>query len=298
MKTRCIAFINFKGGVGKTASVVNLGATLAKYHDKRVLIVDLDPQCNSSLWLLQPSIFRAHTQGGRRSTFQIFEDQVMGTHLFDFEEAMIPGVPHAEYPLIAKLDLLPGAVELLRVEDKIHQNKYASNFYTFLQRALKPHFAHYDYVLFDCPPNLYSVTKNALFATDYCHIPFVPDYLSLSGFQILAEEIELFYDRVSGQMTGRKRPKIASLMVSHYRASGNVYAHAINELELQLAQLIAVGQVHPKTAILTPYVRHNVAVAESTNVHLPVILHKPNSDGALDYAQLAENFLKHYEETL
>ena len=179
------AFINFKGGVGKTAMVVNIGASLAYYHHKKVLIVDLDPQSNASLWLMQPQHWRNHTQRGVRSTYQLFLDHIKGTKHFDFEEAVVPGVPwHGGVSLLPHLDLLPAAVELLRVEDSIHHNKFVQ-FYKFVFMSLKPYFDKYDYVFFDCPPNVYAVTQNALFAADACVVPYVPDFLSLSGFNIL-----------------------------------------------------------------------------------------------------------------
>ncbi|NJK90725.1 MAG: ParA family protein [Blastochloris sp.] len=294
MATKVISFINFKGGVGKTASTVNLAACLAAYHRKKVLVVDLDPQCNSSLWLLQPEEWRKHVDGAARSVHQLFRDHINGTHVFDFDQAVIRGVPRRDgYPLISHLDLLPASVDLLRIEDQIYQNKY-SQFFTFLHKSLKPHFSEYDYVFFDCPPNLYAVTKNALFASDYCLVPYVPDYLSLSGFQVLAEEVDLFAHKISGFVTGRRRVSIAALLVSHYRKVGNVFDHSINELEIQLAQIKAAGQVHPKTLILHPYIRHCVAVAESTSEHLPVTLHKQTSNGAQDYYQLAQSFDQHF----
>ncbi len=302
MRAKTIAFINFKGGVGKTATVVNLGATIAKYHQKRVLIVDLDPQCNSSLWLLQPEAWRDHISDVSRSTYQIFEDHIVGTHRFDFEQAVLRGVPYSYgedggFSLLSHLDLLPASVEVLRLEDRLHQSKFAL-FFTYLQQALKPYQSSYDYIFLDCAPNLYTVTKNALFAADYCVVPYVPDYLSLSGFGILADEVEDFYERVSGSLTGRKRPKIAALIVSHYRKVGNVFEHAINELQIRTEQLRAEGKIHPRTALLEPYIRHDVKVAESTNEHLPAVLHAPASIGSQDYADLAINFLNHFEETL
>jgi chromosome partitioning protein len=132
--------------------------------------------------------------------------------------------------------LLPGSVQLLRLEDKLHQSRYAQ-FFKFLYKGLKPYHSSYDYIFLDCAPNLYSITKAALFAADYCAVPYVPDYLSLSGFGILSEQVEEFYDRVSGSLTGRIRPRIAALIVSHFRQVGNVFAHAVNELELQILQL-------------------------------------------------------------
>jgi chromosome partitioning protein len=299
MSAKVIAFINFKGGVGKTACVVNLGACLAGLHKKRVLIVDLDPQCNSSMWLMQPGHFWAHTAKGKRSTYQLFQDFVLGKHEFDFDGSVVAGVPRSEagFPELATLDLLPGSVEMIRMEDQIHANKYA-RYFEYLSRALKPHLSKYDYILLDCAPNLYSVTKNALFAAQYCVVPYVPDFLSLSGFAILADEVTNFYAKVSGYLTGKKSPCIAALIVSHYRKVGNVFNSAINELEIQLQALKTEDLVHPRTEILLPYVRHCVGVAESTSEHRPVLLHQPSANGAADYDQLSSAFIAHFEETL
>jgi chromosome partitioning protein len=293
MAARVISFINFKGGVGKTASTVNIAACLASFQGQRVLVVDLDPQCNASLWLLKPPQWEAHIGNGRQSTYQLFRDHINGTHLFDFEQALVRGVPRNEFPMIAKLDLLPASVDLLRVEDIIYQNKL-KQFFRFLHDSLKPYFNEYDYVFFDCPPNLYAVTKNALFASDYCVVPYVPDFLSLSGFHVLAEEVEKFADQISGYVTGRNRVSIAALLVSHYRKTGKVFNSAINEMEIQLNQEKANKKVHAKTVILHPYIRHCVAVAESTSEHVPVIIHNRDSIGALDYSQISEHFHTHF----
>jgi len=294
---RVISFINFKGGVGKTASVVNIGSLLAKYHGRRVLIVDLDAQSNASLWLMHPEKWKAHVGNGRFSTYQIFHDEIQGTKFFDFERAVVRGVPRRDFSLIANLDLLPASVDLLRIEDTIRHNRYVQ-FFKFLHRALKPWRDHYDYILVDCPPNLYSVTKNALFFSDYCVVPYLPDFLSLSGLHILAEKVEEFYAQVSGSLTGRPKPWIAAFLVSHYREVGNVFQHAVNELEIHLHLARERHLIHPKAAILQPFIRHNVAVAESTNEHLPVVLHRPGSLGAQDYNDIAANFLNHFENVL
>lgn len=295
MAAKAIAFINFKGGVGKTAATVNIASCLSYYQNKRVLIVDLDPQCNSSFWLMPPHQWHEHVKNGARSTYQIFQDHIVGSQSFDFESAIIPGVPRREMPLIPKLDLLPAAIELLTIEDRIYQNKYA-RFFEFLYKTLKPYYREYDYIFFDCPPNTYAVTKNALFASDYCIVPYIPDFLSLSGFQILAEQIELFNDRISGFKTSRRRASIGALLVSHYRKVGNVFDQAINELEIILSHLKSQNRAHAKAAILTPYIRYSTAIAESTNEHLPVILHNPNSIGAEDYHNVAQAFDAHFQE--
>jgi chromosome partitioning protein len=295
MSSKVLAFINFKGGVGKTATVVNIGATLAKLHEKKVLIVDIDPQSNSSVWLMRPDRWREHVTGGRKSTFQIYDDALHGKNRFNFEEALIKGVvTWTGFTDLPRLHLLPAAVELLRIEDRIHELR-DSAVYRVLDAALGPYFKEYDYVLLDCPPNLYSTTRGAIFSADSCVVPYVPDYLSLSGFQVLAEEILVMRERFAPHLPARRKPNIGAVVVSHYRQSGNVYRLAVNELELSIAQLQRTGLLSGQTAILEPYIRHCVRVAESTNEHLPVILYAPGSIGAQDYCDLAQGFLNHFE---
>jgi chromosome partitioning protein len=295
MSSKVLAFINFKGGVGKTASVVNIGATLAKLHGKKVLIVDLDPQANSSLWLMRPDRWREHVAKGRKSTYQIFDDALQGKGKFSFDESVVQGVvTWTGFVDLPKLHLLPSAVELLRIEDKIHELR-APGIYQILESALAPHFKQYDYVLLDCPPNLYSTTKNAVFSADSCVVPYVPDYLSLSGFQVLAEHIGEFRERFGSHLPSRRKPHIGALIVSHYRQTGNVFRLAINELELSMANLQARGAIPENTILLEPYIRHCVRVAESTSEHLPVILYAPGSIGAQDYCDLTQRFLDHFD---
>ena len=294
MSSKVLAFINFKGGVGKTALAVNIGATLAKLHGKKVLIVDLDPQANSSLWLMRPDRWREHVAKGRKSTFQIFEDVFQRKKKFNFDESVVQGVvTWTGFVDLPKFHLLPSAVELLRVEGRIHELRVPV-IYQILESALASYFKQYDYVLLDCPPNLYSATKNAIFCSDSCVVPYMPDYLSLSGFQILAEHIGELRERFASYLSGRRKPNIGALIVSHYRQTGNVFRLAINELELSIANLQAQGVLGDSTVLLDPYVRHCVRVAESTSEHLPVILYAPGSIGAQDYCDLTQRFLEHF----
>jgi chromosome partitioning protein len=295
MSSKVLAFINFKGGVGKTATVVNIGATLAKLHDKKVLIVDLDPQSNSSLWLMRPDRWHEHVAKGRRSTFQIFDDALQGKARFIFEETLVKGVvTWTGFTDLTKLHLLPAAVELLRVEDRIHELRPAV-IYQILDSALGMHFKQYDYVLLDCPPNLYSTTKSAIFSADSCVVPFVPDYLSLSGFQVLAEQIAEMRERFAPYLPGRRKPNISALIVSHYRQTGSVFRLAVNELELSMAALREKGLLSDQVTLLHPYIRHCVRVSESTSEHLPVILYAPGSIGAQDFADLTQEFVGLFE---
>jgi chromosome partitioning protein len=294
MSTKVLAFINFKGGVGKTACAVNIAATLAKLHEKKVLVVDLDPQSNSSLWLMRPDQWREHVAKGHRSTFEIFDDAIQGKERFDFNESLVKGVvTWTGFVELPQLHLLPASVELLRVEDRIHELR-APAVYRILERALKDHIGAYDYVFFDCPPNLYSTTKNAIFLSDSCIVPYIPDYLSLSGFQVLAEYIAELRGRYMDSTGDRRHPNVGGVIVSHYRQTGNVFRLAINELEIMLAELRSRGILETNVSLLQPFIRHCVRVAESTSEHLPVVLYAPGCIGAQDYSDLTQNFLTHF----
>ena len=297
MRGRVISFVNFKGGVGKTANVVNIGANLAKYHGKRVLIVDLDAQSNASLWLMQPEDWRRHTENPARSVYQIFHDKIRGTKLFDFDKAVVRAVPRREFPLIANLDLLPAVIELIRIEQEIQPIRSLSS-YHILYHVLKPHLEAYDYIFLDCPPNLYTITRNALFAADFVVVPYIPDFLSLSGFEVLVDQIYDFYRRMGGFLTARQKPQVAAFIINHFAVHANVFETGVNEFEIALNQIQKSGKVHPQAVCLKPFIRFNVHVAESTSEHLPIFLHKPNSIGAQDYADLTQNFIHHFEVTL
>jgi chromosome partitioning protein len=195
---------------------------------------------------------------------------------------------------LPRLHLLPASVELLRIEDRIHELR-APAIYQILDTALGSHFKEYDYVLMDCPPNLYSTTKAAIFSADSCVVPYVPDYLSLSGFQVLAEQIAEMREKFAPYLPARRQPNIAAVIVSHYRQAGNVFRLAVNELELSISQLQETGLLANQTVLLQPYIRHCVRVAESTSEHLPVILYAPGSIGAADYCDLTQRFVDLFE---
>ena len=299
MSGKIIAFINFKGGVGKTSNVVNLGACLAKYHQKRVLIVDLDAQCNSTFWLLRPSQWEKLRHDRARSVAQIFLDHAIGSSRFDFEETVVRGLPWSDggFSHIPNLDLLPCTVDLLEAEERMHHLS-TEPFFKVLYKKLQPWRQAYDYILLDCPPNVYAITKNALFLADHYVVPYIPDYLSLSGLRMFTRLVSRFQDQVSGYHVGRLGPRLAGVIVNRYKHMGNVFAEAINELKLELGDLRAQKLVHEKVSVLQPSVRDCVRLAECTNFHLPVIVHNEQAISSQDYAALTNAFVTHFETTL
>jgi chromosome partitioning protein len=295
--TAVVAFLNFKGGVGKTANVVNIGACLAATHQKRVLLIDLDAQCNTSLWLLGKAALRRHTEEPTRTVTQAFRDKILGTRLFRFADALVRGVPISEkgYKLIPTLDVLPATVDLLEVEEQL-AHKVPLGGYRFLFQQVERHLSEYDYVLLDCAPNFFGVTKNAVFLAKHLAIPYIPDFLSLVGFQTLAKLVETFGDRIGGQTTALGRSRISAIVVNRYQHRGNVFKQGMLELEKLTQDLKAQKLIHPGTRVLDPPIRNCVSVAEAPAEHLPIVLHAPDSIGAIDYAALTQSFMRHFEE--
>jgi chromosome partitioning protein len=294
--SQVIAFINFKGGVGKTANAVHVGTCLAADHNKRVLIVDLDPQCNATFWLLPPKEWRSRIEDTTRTVCQVFHDQITGKKKFSFSSSIIRGVPISEagVGLNPKLDLLPGSVGLIEVEDILHeQNK--KPFFTFLRTALAPLRQEYDYILLDCPPNIFTVTKNALYFADSYVVPYIPDYLSLSGLIIFARQLRAFQESVAAHDSRMREPKIRAIIVNRFKSIGNVFSEAIVTLRGQLGELRKTQLVDRGAQILTPPIRDCTAVAQCSNEHLPVTIFKPDAIGAKDYQTLTTNFVYFFD---
>jgi chromosome partitioning protein len=248
---------------------------------------------------MQPPELRKHTQRMEKTVYQLFNDEILGTRLFNLKTALIPGVPRNRegFPLIGTLHLLPSVVQMIDIEIRLRQIQ-GSKALSVLYRKLMPILNDYDYILLDCPPNLHAVTQNALIAAQYCVVPFIPDSLSLSGFEFLVDRVNDLWDQQSAQFTVRPKPQFAAFIINHYEHRKNVFAAGVNEFEIALNQIRPGGKIHSKAACLKPFVRFNVHVAESTSEHLPVVLHKEDSIGAEDYISLTTNFVHHFETVL
>lgn len=158
--SKVISIANFKGGVGKTTSVLNLGAGLHRLGN-RVLLIDMDPQHN----LTQST--------GADQTWSIY-GALRGEH----------GLP--TIALREGLDIAPSSLDLIKSEIELAGEFKREE---LLERQLKPLLDRYDFVLIDCPPSLGLLTINAFMASDWIFVPVEAEFLALKGYAILSEAV-------------------------------------------------------------------------------------------------------------
>ncbi|HTM84931.1 MAG TPA: AAA family ATPase, partial [Mycobacterium sp.] len=170
---KVVAMCNQKGGVGKTTSTINLGAALAEYG-RKVLLVDLDPQGALSAGLGVPHYELAHTVHNLLVEPRVsIDDVLMETRIENLD--LVP----------SNIDLSAAEIQLVNEVGREHS----------LARALVPVLERYDYLLIDCQPSLGLLTVNGLACADGVVIPTECEYFSLRGLALLTDTVEKVRDR-------------------------------------------------------------------------------------------------------
>ncbi len=250
--TRIYTLANQKGGVGKTTTAINLGAYLA-YYGQRVLLVDLDPQANATSCL---KIDKNTIRGGTYNV--LIGDAPAGSFILHNPRLKISLLP-------ASPALAGGEVELV--------NELARE--TRLQKGLKPVADRYDYILIDCPPSLGLLTLNGLVAgQDGVIIPVQCEYLALEGLGQLMQTL----DRV-------RKALMPSLTVR-----GVVMTMFDGRTRLALDVVDEVRRFFPNRVFET-VVPRSIRLAEAPSYGQPISVYSPSSSGALAYAALAREML-------
>jgi chromosome partitioning protein len=196
---KVVSFINYKGGVGKSTTAYHIGCALALDHGMKVLMVDVDPQTNLSFLCAIPERWQEfkNAHGTLASLYQAYlNNQPFNSESILWKEP----IEKAGAKVVHGLDLIPSDVVLLGIDLDLMLKTASSNDLsvvashyvkqrTILRNGLEPFRQNYDYILIDCPPNLYLVTQNALAASDYYVVTAVPDHLSTIGLSILEERV-------------------------------------------------------------------------------------------------------------
>jgi len=186
-----ISIINLKGGVGKTTLTVALAEFMALKHQLKVLVIDLDPQTNATMALMDEYEWKKRNIRGQ-TVVQLFRDRMdfRQRPIFDTKEAIVRQVSNINGG-IPGLDLLPSSLDLIDLQDNLASIEASGILsqrpLTLLGEALAETVTAYDIALIDCPPNLGLITQNGLVFSQYYLIPVIPDILSTYGiFQIVS----------------------------------------------------------------------------------------------------------------
>lgn len=286
-----ISFINFKGGVAKTTLAVNFAATLAR-REHKTLLVDLDPQSNASLWLLGPDRFLARLREPHKTVYQLFLDRiphVLQGHLrFRFNDTVVKAVAqdsrgHAVTP---HLDLLPNTFEAIDLEHHLSASN-APN-YDILKKQLENIQTQYDYIVFDCAPNLYLVTINALLFSNYYIIPVYPDYFARAGLTILTRQIKKISDRYASYVDDSIR--LLGIVVTRIKEGATLDIGRKTDLETGLEDLKREGIVSHDVVVFETHFNDTVEVSRSIEAFVPSVYHKPSYPPMKEYIDRMERF--------
>ena len=249
---KVIAIANQKGGVGKTTTAINLAASLAVL-EKKVLIIDADPQANTTSGLnFSPD------NDEKRTIYEVMIGKI------DVRDALI----QTEIP---DLQMIPSHINLVGAEIEMIDEE---NRELFLKKRLAPIRDDYDYIIIDCSPSLGLITINALTAADSVMIPVQPEFFALEGLGKLLQTIRLVQHEINPALT------IEGFVVTMLDGRTKVHAQVVGEL-----------REHFKDMVFKTIIQRSIRLSEAPSHGKPIILYDVVSNGTSNYMNLAKEVI-------
>jgi chromosome partitioning protein len=257
MPATIVAIANQKGGVGKSTTAINLGAGLA-YQGERVLLVDLDPQGNTTSGL---GIDRSAIE---YSTYDLLVEDVA------VDDVIEPSSVRDLFVVPATIELAGAEIELVSMFSREAR----------LGRALEPIAEDYDFILVDCPPSLGLLTVNGLAAADEVLIPIQCEYYALEGVSQLMKNIQLVQQSLNPQLD------IEGVLLTMYDGRTTLASDVVAQVREHFGDT-TYRTVIPRT----------VRLSEAPSYGEPIEAYDPMSRGAIAYRELAREFRRRHGRT-
>ncbi|VEP12337.1 ATPase involved in chromosome partitioning [Hyella patelloides LEGE 07179] len=286
-----ISTVNMKGGVGKTTLTVNLATCLAKHHQKRVLVLDLDSQISATLSLISPHEF-AKVRKKRRTLSYLLDNAI--THnpwsKLNIHDLIYPNVCN-----IDGLELLPGDIELYDeylVSEMLHQQavekseqefqKVWDNFeQVLIKKIIEPVVDDYDFIIMDCAPGYNLLTRSGIAASNYYLLPARPEPLSLVGIQLLERRIA----KLKESHQNIEPLNINLLGITFILSAGGLMGRYYKQVMKRVRDDYYPHQLFNQSIPM------DVNVAKAVDLFTPVVVAMPNSSGSKAFVKLTEEFL-------
>lgn len=253
--SKVIALANQKGGVGKTTTAINLATSLAVL-EKRVLVIDADPQANTT------SSFGFDVGNLENTLYEcIVDGKSLSSAILQTEIKNLKLIP-------SNIDLVGAEIEMLEHEHREH----------VLRNLINDLRDEYDYILLDCSPSLGLITVNALTAADSVLIPVQCEYFALEGLGKLLNTVKLIQTRLNTNL------KIEGFLLTMY------------DSRLRLCnQVVSEVKEHFHEMVFNTIIQRNTKLGEAPSHGVPVILYDAESTGAKNYLSLAKEVIEKNE---
>ncbi len=256
---KVIAIANQKGGVGKTTTAINLAASLAVL-EKRVLIIDADPQANTTSGLNFSPDNDEH-----RTLYEVMIGKI------DIADALIQTE-------IERLHMIPSHINLVGAEIELLETEHRES---VLKKVLDPIRDNYDYIIIDCSPSLGLITINSLTAADSVMIPVQPEFFALEGLGKLLQTIRLVQGGYNPSLS------IEGFVVTMFDGRTKVHSQVLAEL-----------REHFREMVFKTVIQRNIRLSEAPSHGKPIILYDIMCNGSNNYLSLAKEVMEHNGEQL